>query len=182
MKKIFLKWTGSASGLIEPIEDNTISNRFKLKMVNSEKNKKLKVQVVTPERILFDTEAYEVLVPSQKGQMGILPGHIPIISMLEPGILYLKNDEATPQEQWQVLAVSGGVVKVLKNNQVTVLADTAELPDEIDLARAEQAMHRAQQTLAESRGDRTTAMQAEIALQRSLIRMQLAKKFKKKFQ
>lgn len=127
--------------------------------------------VVTPERQLLRESVAEVGVPGKEGQLGILPGHAPLMTELGIGELSYKM---TPSSQPVVIAVIQGFAEVLPD-RVTVLAETAERAEEIDLARAEAAKARAEQRLAS--GDTNIDWdRANIALQRSLIRIQVARR------
>ena len=90
----------------------------------------LQLEVVTPERRLLSEQVNSVTIPGRGGEMGILPGHAPLISELQTGVLSYDEDGATFQ-----LHVSGGFVEV-NDDRVSVLAEVAERPDEIDAARA----------------------------------------------
>jgi F-type H+-transporting ATPase subunit epsilon len=127
--------------------------------------------VVTPERQLLRESVVEVAVPGLDGQLGILPGHAPLMTELGIGELsYRKSTSSQPV----VLAVISGFAEVLPD-RVTVLAETAERAEEIDLARAQEAKARAEKRLSE--GDTNLDWdRANIALQRSLIRIQVARK------
>ena len=129
--------------------------------------------VVTPERQLLRESVVEVTVPGLEGQLGILPGHAPLMTELGIGELsYRTNTSSQPI----VLAVISGFAEVLPD-RVTVLAETAERAEEIDLARAEQAKARAERRLAA--GDPNIDWdRANIALQRSIIRIQIARKYR----
>jgi F-type H+-transporting ATPase subunit epsilon len=127
--------------------------------------------VVTPERQLLRESVVEVTVPGLDGQLGILPGHAPLMTELGIGELSYRISTSS---QPVVLAVISGFAEVLPD-RVTVLAETAERAEEIDLARAEQAKARAEKRL--SAGDTNLDWdRANIALQRSLIRIQVARK------
>jgi F-type H+-transporting ATPase subunit epsilon len=127
--------------------------------------------VVTPERQLLRESVVEVAVPGLDGQLGILPGHAPLMTELGIGELSYRT---TASSQPVVLAVISGFAEVLPD-RVTVLAETAERAEEIDLARAEEAKARAEKRLAA--GDSNLDWdRANIALQRSLIRIQVARK------
>src|SRR5687767_7791400 len=93
----------------------------------------LKLEIVTPEKKVFDEMVDAVTVPTASGEAGILPNHAPLISALKPGILSYTNKGTTER-----LAISGGFVEV-SSNKVAVLTDTAETAGEIDAdaARAE---------------------------------------------
>jgi F-type H+-transporting ATPase subunit epsilon len=127
--------------------------------------------VVTPERQLLRESVVEVTVPGLDGQLGILPGHAPLMTELGIGELSYRISTSS---QPVVLAVISGFAEVLPD-RVTVLAETAERAEEIDLARAEAAKARAEKRLAA--GDTNLDWdRANIALQRSLIRIQVARK------
>jgi F-type H+-transporting ATPase subunit epsilon len=129
--------------------------------------------VVTPERQLLRESVVEVTVPGLEGQLGILPGHAPLITELGIGELSYRTSASS---QPVVLAVVRGFAEVLPD-RVTVLAETAERAEEIDLARAEEAKARAEKRLAA--GDPNINWdRANIALQRSLIRLQIARKYR----
>jgi F-type H+-transporting ATPase subunit epsilon len=127
--------------------------------------------VVTPERQLLRESVVEVVVPGLDGQLGILPGHAPLMTELGIGELSYR---ASTSSQPVVLAVISGFAEVLPD-RVTVLAETAERAEEIDVARAEEAKTRAEKRL--SAGDPNIDWdRAYIALQRSLIRIQVARR------
>jgi len=128
--------------------------------------------VVTPERQLLRESVVEVTVPGLDGQLGILPGHAPLMTELGIGELSYRTSTSS---QPVVLAVISGFAEVLPD-RVTVLAETAERAEEIDLARAEEAKARAEKRLAA--GDSNLDWdRANIALQRSVIRIQVARKY-----
>ncbi len=128
--------------------------------------------VVTPERQLLRESVVEVTMPGLDGQLGILPGHAPLMTELGIGELSYRTSTSS---QPVVLAVISGFAEVL-GDRVTVLAETAERAEEIDLARAEEAKARAEKRL--SAGDTNIDWdRANIALQRSVIRIQIARKY-----
>jgi F-type H+-transporting ATPase subunit epsilon len=117
----------------------------------------LHVEVVTAERELYNGEANIVDAPGVDGQMGILPQHAAMLSLLGAGPLRIKLGGAE-----DILFVSGGFLEV-SNDRVTVLADTAEHADEIDEARAQEARRRAQDELANVQSNEQRAdLQAEL--------------------
>jgi len=133
----------------------------------------IEVVVVTPERQLLREQVTEVTLPGAGGCLGVLPGHAPLITELGIGELtYQKKSGGEPVH----LAIISGFAEVL-GDRVTVLAETAERPEEIDIARAEEAKKRAEQRLAAASSDPNVDWgRAAIALQRSLIRIQVARK------
>jgi len=127
--------------------------------------------VVTPERQLLRERVVEVQLPGADGYLGVLPGHAPL--MTEIGIGELSYHDAAGMESAH-LALVRGFAEVLPD-RVTVLAETAERAEEIDLARAEAARARAEKRLAS--GDTNIDWdRASVALQRALIRIQVATK------
>ncbi|HHZ16112.1 MAG TPA: F0F1 ATP synthase subunit epsilon [Peptococcaceae bacterium] len=127
----------------------------------------LTLEVVTPERILLKEESYSIIVPATEGLMGLWPNHAPIITGLNPGIIkYRQNDNM------RVLAIGGGFMEV-SDNKVSILADSAELPEEIDVTRAAAAKERAQKRLKELPPG-MDVHRAELALSRALARLEAA--------
>jgi len=99
---------------------------------------KIHFKIATPERVVFKDEVDSITLPTTTGEITVLPNHIPLVSVLAPGaIMVRKGDEVFH------MAVSGGFIEVL-SEKVVVLADTAERSEEIDLARAEEAVKRAE--------------------------------------
>lgn len=134
---------------------------------------KLNLEIVTAERPVYSDEVNVVIAPGIMGQLGILPNHAPLMTMLEPGELCIrKNSEET------YIAISGGFLEVLQN-RVVILADTAERADEIDISRAEDAKRRAQEQL-QLPPPGVDLISAEAALRRSLTRLKVAERRRKK--
>lgn len=129
--------------------------------------------IVTPERQLLRETVVEVDIPGLDGQLGILPGHAPLITELGIGELSYKTSASS---QSVVLAVIQGFAEVLPD-RVTVLAETAERAEEINLGRAEEAKARAEQRLA-SHDTNIDWDRAVISLERALIRIQVAKNYR----
>jgi F-type H+-transporting ATPase subunit epsilon len=131
----------------------------------------IELVIVTPTRQLLRSRAMEVTLPGANGYLGILPGHAPL--MTELGIGELTYHGAA---QGEPISVIRGFAEVLPD-RVTVLAETAELAAEIDIARAEAAKARAEKHLAS--GDTNIDWdRASVALQRALIRIQVARKYR----
>jgi len=129
--------------------------------------------VVTPEKQLLRQSAVEVQLPGAEGYLGILPGHAPL--MTELGIGELSYHDSSGKESAH-LAIIRGFAEVLPD-RVTLLAETAEFAAEIDLARAEAARARAEKHLAS--GDPNINWdRASVALQRAVIRIQVARKYR----
>lgn len=128
--------------------------------------------VVTPERQLLNETVVEVTVPGLDGELGILPGHAPLITELGIGQLSYRSASGG---QPVPLAILAGFAEVLPD-RVTILAETAERATEIDVARAEGALDRAQKRLA-SNDTNLDWDRATLALQRALIRIQIARRY-----
>jgi F-type H+-transporting ATPase subunit epsilon len=128
----------------------------------------LQLEVVTPERRVLAESVSMVTVPGFEGELGILPGHTPLISRLQTGVLSYVKDGKTFQ-----LHVSGGFVEV-NEDRVTVLAEIAELPEEIDAARARLAREHLEKTLSGWTGSEEDFEKARAKLERSIVRVQLA--------
>ena len=99
------------------------------------------LEIVTPEKMVVNEAAEEAQIPGLNGYLGILPGHAPLISELGVGVITYRAGGVTKN-----LAVAWGFAEVLQD-KVTILAETAERPEEIDVARAQQAKERAEQLL-----------------------------------
>ena len=128
----------------------------------------LQLEVVTPERRVLSEQVNSVTVPGRSGEMGILPGHAPLISELQTGVLSYNEDGTVFQ-----LHVSGGFVEVT-DDRVSVLAEIAERPEEIDAARARQARERTEKQLSSWSGTEEDFEKARAKLERSVVRLQLA--------
>lgn len=102
----------------------------------------LRLEIVTPEKRVFDAEVESVTVPTASGEAGIFPNHAPLVSALKPGILSY-SQKGTSEK----LAVSGGFVEV-SANKVSVLADTAETAEEVDVDSARSDREAAEKALA----------------------------------
>lgn len=125
----------------------------------------LRLEVVTPDRTVISTTAESVIVPTIDGQMGFMQHHAPIVAGLKIGMV----EFGAAHGEKEKLAITGGMVE-LSDNTVTVLADTAELAVEIDVARARAAKERAEHRLRLQQAD-IDYQRAEIALERALNRL-----------
>jgi F-type H+-transporting ATPase subunit epsilon len=130
------------------------------------------LEVVTPERQVLSAEVDEVSAPGALGYFGVLPGHTPFITTLGVGELRYRSGN-----QWEYLSITWGYAEVLPN-KMTVLTETAEMAEEIDMERAERAKRRAEERLRE--WSTTVAdvdyERASAALERALIRLEVARK------
>lgn len=135
--------------------------------------KKIKFEITTPERVVYTDEVDSITIPTAKGEITVLPEHIPLIALLVPGELHIKkgNEE-------ELMAVSGGFIEVRKD-KVIVLSDTAELAHEIDVEAVEEAKKRAEKLLQEKRTDQVDYVGLSANLERELARLKVGKKYKR---
>ena len=124
----------------------------------------MKLLVNTPERVFYNDDVTFVELSTSEGEIGIYPNHVPLTAVLVPCVLKIHQDGEVKKA-----AVHGGTVEILKD-RVTVLAEIAEWPDEIDVNRANEAKVRAERRLAAKEGN-LDVHRAELALRRSLARL-----------
>lgn len=127
----------------------------------------IRLEVVTPERMVVSQEVDEVTVPGFDGELGVLPEHTYLMSLLQTGVLSYRT-----HGDRSLLAVSGGYVEV-RPDRVTVLTEVAERPDEVDVERARRARDQALQQIKESGSEAEQAL-AQAGLQRALNRLKVA--------
>ena len=130
-------------------------------------DKKFNLQIISPTRIFFDGDVDMVEMKTSEGEIGVLAGHIPLTVILEPGVLKIKQENGNKEA-----ALHDGFVKITKN-KVTILAESCEWPDEIDVHRAEEAKVRAERRL-KSGENGVDMFRAELALKKALTRINLA--------
>lgn len=130
----------------------------------------LKFELVTPQRKVVSEEVDEIAATGTIGEFGVLPGHAPFLTSLKIGELSYKKGGAVYH-----LAVNSGYFEVV-NDMVTVLVDSSERAEEIDLERAKRAQARAEEALKRLSQEEKEYKEMEAALQRALIRMQVAAK------
>ncbi len=130
--------------------------------------KKFTLRIITPDRIFYEGEVDMVEFNTTEGEIGILPGHIPMTVIVKPGILNIYE----PQGEKEA-ALHAGFAQILPEG-VTILAEVIEWPGEIDIARAQAARDRAEGRLKE-RDDSTDVARAETALQRAMARINVLK-------
>ena len=128
---------------------------------------KIQLQIVSADRSLANESVDEVEIPGSEGYFGVLPGHTPLLATLGTGELWYRQGQ-----EFHYLAIAQGFAEV-QPDAVTILAQVAERPDEIDIARAEAAKRRAEQRITSPTVD-MDAERARIALMKSLIRLQVA--------
>lgn len=128
-----------------------------------------RLELISPERVLADLEVRSAQVPAEDGSLGILAGHAPLVSPVVPGVLTLVDRLG----QRQRFAVGQGFLEISKD-RVRVLVDSAEHPDQIDRARAQQALDRAKERLAKRGSDKDVDFaRAEASLYRAMARLKV---------
>lgn len=135
---------------------------------------KLQFEIVTAEQVVHSDEVDLLVVPGIEGEMAILPSHAPLMTMLQPGELIVRKGSEESS-----IFVSGGFFELM-NDKVTVLADSAERAEDIDLARAEEAKKRAEEKMALRTQVDVDAARAEAALRRSLMRLRVLERRRSK--
>ena len=131
---------------------------------------KLLLEIVTPQGLVFSEEVDEVTATGSEGEFGILPGHVPFVTTLKVGILSCKIGNDT-----KIFFVNWGYAEV-GAEKVMILADSAELSEEIDIERAKAAMKRAEERI--KKAEHIDFHRAELALERAMIRIQLGERKK----
>lgn len=130
-------------------------------------DKHLKLKVYSPTRIFFEGEAEFVEFTTTEGELGVYPNHIPLTAVVTPGVLRITVDDKVREA-----TLLDGFATIMPN-EITVLSEACEWPEEIDIHRAEEAKIRAERKLAMEQ-----TIRDELALRRSLVRIQLASKYK----
>ncbi|MFZ0454110.1 MAG: ATP synthase F1 subunit epsilon [Ignavibacteriaceae bacterium] len=130
----------------------------------------LKIEIITPDKVIFKGEIISVTVPGLKGRFQVLKNHAPLVSIFEIGMV----EVVTPDKNSSYYATGGGTIEVLNNN-VLILGDSLELVDKIDVDRAKNAKQRAEERL-DKREEGTDIERAENALKRAVNRLNLVEK------
>lgn len=130
----------------------------------------LKLSITTPEKTIYTDEVDQVTLPTHMGEITVLPHHLPLVALLQPGELrVVKGRDTVP------LAVSGGFVEV-RPDEIIVLADTAERSEEIDETRAEEARQRAETLMKEKRTDSVEYAALQAKLEKELARLRVKRR------
>jgi F-type H+-transporting ATPase subunit epsilon len=132
---------------------------------------KIRCEIVTAERTVFEDDVDMVVAPGSEGQLGILPHHAPLMTTLTYGELIIHREGQADE----FIAIGGGFLEVGLDH-VTILADSAERAEEIDLERAEAAQRRAEDLMAQKQVEDVDFARAEAALRRSMIRLKVARR------
>ncbi len=134
-----------------------------------------KLKIITPEKTFFDGETTQIVVRTSEGDTGILAGHIDYVSNILTGPLKVKQEESG---EYRIAAVADGII-IVSNGEVTILPQSAEWSDEIDLERAESAKRRAEEKIEESKKSGAAFDIAESKLKRALTRISVYNNYHK---
>uniref|UniRef100_UPI0030FE08FA ATP synthase CF1 epsilon subunit n=1 Tax=Manekia incurva TaxID=1072615 RepID=UPI0030FE08FA len=121
--------------------------------------------VLTPNRIILDSEVKEIVLSTNSGQIGVLPNHAPIATAVDIGILRIRLDD-----QWETMALMGGFARI-GNNEITILVNDAERGSDIDLQEAQRTLEIAEANLSKAEGKRQV-IEANLALRRARTRVE----------
>lgn len=134
----------------------------------------IKFEIATPEKVVLKEDILQVSVPTVEGEITILPQHLPLVSLLKPGVLEVKKVDGSIE----IISVSGGFIEVLLD-KIIILADTAERAQEIDMDRAEEARLRAEESIKNSRNiDSVDFANLTAIMEKELARTRSAKKWR----
>lgn len=132
--------------------------------------KQFNLEIITPEKVAYKAEVVGITLPGTNGEFQVLFNHAPLVSTFEVGIIKILVDE----NKGIAFATSGGTVDI-KDNNVLVLANTLERPDQIDIDRAKESAERARKRLASEKKAEIDASRAEASLTRALNRLKVAR-------
>jgi len=125
----------------------------------------LNLCVLTPNRIVWDSEVKEIILSTNSGQIGVLPNHAPIATAVDIGLLRIRLTD-----KWVTVALMGGFARI-GNNEITILGNDAEISTDIDPQEAQQALEKAEDNLRKAEGKRQ-AIEANLALRRAKTRVE----------
>nr|ANO44922.1 ATP synthase CF1 epsilon subunit [Uvularia grandiflora] len=125
----------------------------------------LNLCVLTPNRIIWDSEVKEIILSTNSGQIGVLPNHAPIATAIDIGLLRIRLND-----QWLTVALMGGFARI-GNNEITILGNDAEMSTDIDPQEAQQALEIAEANLSRAEGKKQ-AIEANLALRRARTRVE----------
>nr|QYB21772.1 ATP synthase CF1 epsilon subunit [Libocedrus plumosa]BBN66673.1 ATP synthase CF1 epsilon chain [Libocedrus plumosa] len=130
-------------------------------------NLNLNLRVLTPNRVVWDSEVQEIILTTNSGQMGVLPNHIAMVTALDIGVMKIRLNA-----QWSTMALMGGFAKI-NNDEITLLVNNAERGIDINLQEAQESFRLAKADRARAEGKRQ-AIEADVALKRARTRLEAA--------
>nr|YP_010605329.1 ATP synthase CF1 epsilon subunit [Phragmipedium lindenii]WAN80489.1 ATP synthase CF1 epsilon subunit [Phragmipedium lindenii] len=125
----------------------------------------LNLCVLTPNRIIWDSEVKEIILSTNSGKIGVLPNHAPIATAVDIGLLRIRLNG-----QWLTVALMGGFARI-SNNEITILGNDAEISTDIDAQEAQQTLEIAEDNLSRAEGKRQ-AIESNLALRRARTRVE----------
>jgi len=135
----------------------------------------IKFKIVTPEKVIYEDEVFQVTIPTIDGEITILANHIPLVSVLKAGEMIIKDKDGQ-----HIMALAGGFLEIKQNNELIVLADNAERIEEIDLERAEKARIRAEKELEQAQNQENIDFaRLQATMDREMNRLKIGKKYRK---
>lgn len=138
-------------------------------------NKTIKFEIVTPERVVLQQDILQITVPTTSGEITILPDHIPLVSVLQPGVIEVKR----PDNIVEIMSVSGGFIEVMKD-KVVILADTAERAEELDEEVIKTAQRQAEELKKNAKAlDDVQFAEISAKLDREMARLRAVSKWRK---
>ncbi len=138
-------------------------------------NSTIKFEIVTPEQVVLKRQAKQVIIPTEEGEITVLPNHSPLMSILKPGVIEAKLED----DSIEIMSVSGGFVEVLKSKLI-ILADSAERAEDLDEQAIEEAKNRAQASKAKAESEDTREFtEIAVKLERELARLSAVKRWRR---
>lgn len=132
----------------------------------------IKLKMITLNGVHYDGDVYEAVIPTKAGDIAIYEGHAPLLSVAAPGVVAIRKDKSTKDNDREFVAIYGGTIEVL-NNAIQVLVDEVDTAEDVNEAEAEKALKRAQE-MKEKAGDAVSLDEAQQIIDRSAVRLQLA--------
>lgn len=134
--------------------------------------KAIRFELVTLAGTKFGQDVYEVILPTPQGYIGVLPNHMPLVSIVTPGVISIRHKEGDPDSKMELFATHGGVIEI-SENRLRVLADEADRADEINEAEAQKAYEQAQKLYKEAK-TQVELNEAKALIDRQAVRLHVA--------
>lgn len=132
----------------------------------------IKLKLITLAGVKIDKDVFEVMLPTKAGDIAVYGGHAPLVGVLKYGIIYVRVEKSVKDDARESIAVYGGTIKVL-NNEIIVLADELEDPDNVHEDEVSKALSRAKE-LKKSAKDQVSLSKAQEMIDRQTVRLKLA--------
>ena len=138
----------------------------------------VKLQLVTLNGLKFDDDVYEIIIPTLDGDIGVMPGHMPLVGVAKPGVISIRRSASDRDEYMEDFAISGGAIEV-KDNLLRILVDEADHSNEINEQEAEKAYQRAKELVKEAK-NQVELDKAQSLVDRHAVRLQVSEIRRKK--